>query len=108
MKYIKEYKEIDWEDWDYEEYDDMNICQMFWKFLKDINAYDCFIENLYNYDNHPLEYKDWNSVDTYCFDIKPDFLISKSFYWSYTYEGWEYWDSIHNEWIKILKKIGKK
>jgi len=53
MKYIKEYKEIDWDDWDEEEKDPngppdtFKGHEKFYKFLKQHNAVNNFIEEYY-------------------------------------------------------------
>ncbi len=98
---MKRFENFNWEFDEEEEGEELTNIK-FVKFLKVNGAYDKFIDNLNNYDNHPMEYKDWNSIDSFCDDISPQRYFIVSFKWKGTPEGYNYWSNLYKKWQSLI------
>jgi len=106
MKFLKEYKDIDWDDIDIEEEDPNKIptdfigYEEFYYFLKNKGLYDKFI---YNHKLYPVfdvslrKYFDSKDISTF---------LSSAFYWRTTKEGVNFWRNLNYEWYEL--KTGKE
>jgi len=106
MKYIKEFKDIDWDDFDIEEDDpnthkDFEGNEKFYKFLKDNNVLDRYMNN---YD--PF-YEGNGNISLFKFlniCMNKNYIF-KAFLWSETYEKFGFWDNINSKWREIINYI---
>jgi len=118
MKYIKEYKEIDWDNdvFDIEEEDPTTHNEfigheLFYKFLKDNDILDDFIKNFDpQFDSKVTQY-DPNSIKEYL-DYNYDYnYIDKAFDWSDSiindngddFDKFDFWDDHSESWNDIIK-----
>jgi DNA-binding transcriptional MocR family regulator len=91
MKYIKEYKNIDW-DFDEEESDvpdKFKGHEDFYDFLVDNGVLDKWINNLRIKNVHDFLN---NNINRYYFDL--------AFFWKDTEEGFIFWHKINRKWLK--------
>ena len=108
MKYIKEYKDIDWDDWEEEEEEeeeypnnkvpnDFKNHVEFYNFLKQYDIVDKFKEELLN-----------NTIGEYLKrydDPLESCLIDHAFYWDESYDGDSYWRKIEDDWIGYISEL---
>jgi hypothetical protein len=95
MKYIKEYKDIDWDFEEEEERvpDEFKGHEDFYNFLVDNGVLDQWINNLGNKNIPDLLNKDIN-------------IINYAFNWTSTEEGFNFWYKIHKKWINEKYRLG--
>jgi len=100
MKYLLEYNNIDFEDWDDEEYEYTDPLEddKFVKFLIDNNIYDRFIYNIKN-DKGYLSQNDEH--------LNRSQYISYTFGWGDSKEGYKFWLGINHKWRNHLKKLNE-
>ena len=104
MKYIREYKEIDFNDWDEEEEnpndDSFMGHEKFYNFLKKNN----FLEN-YSYEINKMigDYRfPYKSVKDFLDKSSKNRYIGGSFVWDSTNQNHSYWSNVQDMWRKIL------
>jgi hypothetical protein len=94
MKYIKEYKDIEWE-FDEEEsdvIDEFKGHKDFYDFLVDNDILDKWINNLRKQTNKKIhEFLNYH-IDKYYFGL--------AFFWINTEEGHDFWNKINRKWLK--------
>jgi len=68
-------------------------------FLNEKNIYNKFVEYMimFNYNNNK-----YDSLFTFCDEIKPHNYIFIAFSWIKTTEGYDYWSNINNDWIDYI------
>jgi hypothetical protein len=105
MKYIKifENKEIDWEDFDYDEVPDIpeefENHEDFYEFLVENYLLDKWIYNTKNnVGNHYLNRCN-GDIKLFLRDTKERDFIMNAFVWSNTKNGQAYWNNLNNQWI---------
>jgi hypothetical protein len=90
MKYIKEYKDIEWE-FDEEETNvpvEFKGHEDFYDFLVNNDILDKWINNFYQYKKEIYDFL--NNISMYAFN------------WSDTKEGHDFWEKIYNKWINEI------
>jgi len=105
MKFLRKFENInpfDEDDWDEIENDD--ISEYFFKFLKDRDLYERYM-NLFNLSfyrrkNHYIE-EYYSDIDTFIENTKPENFIFNAFIFWKPQE----WFKTNEEWLKILKKL---
>ena len=103
MKYIREYKDIDWDDWEEEENDPYEVPyefkgnEKFYKFLVDNDILEDYITNYYNGFNQQTTLKKFLKSR----DMKNYIILS--FDWSTTDNN--YWLKYNRQWISTINNI---
>ena len=104
MRYLKEYKDIDWDDWDEEEVEPIsNMFKGYEKFYNFLDTHDIvekfknelYIQNKITIDKYLKRY-----VKSFNYEI-----INYAFTWDNTSDGKSYWSDIDNEWHVYLDKL---
>ena len=76
----------------------------FFAFLKENDAYDKWIHNLFN--RHPIDDINWwDNYNQLLYGNKYDKAITYAFIWDETKEGYQFWDNLNNEWIIKLSTL---
>ena len=84
--------------------EDKLLRRRFFAFLKEHDAYDKWVYNFMK--QHPMndiEWWDYSYQSIYkrnCF-----FAISRSFCWSDTKEGYEFWSKLEYKWNKLISSL---
>jgi hypothetical protein len=105
MKYIKEYREIDFSDEDWEENDDSDIGnEEFSNFLHKHGLFDKFIK-YFNGDigGYNLKWHNYKDIRDYIDNYHPSSYIQSSFDWKSTREGFSFWKKIQTLWLRYLR-----
>jgi len=106
MKYIKEYKKIDWDNWDEEEFEPTFTeltDKLFVEFLKDHDILNQFTHNMGNSSTNQHYTKYWSTESEFCYQIKRRRYIIDAFKWSNTMEDEKFWGIINLKWGRYLK-----
>ena len=69
----------------------------FIKFLKRKRVYTKFMRNFYNVSQNS------KGFDDYCETTMPLSYVSCAFIWDMTPEEWKFWNSVDENWKKLLK-----
>ena len=75
----------------------------FLRFLKDNNIYYNYWNNFYR-QNYPLMWYNHNAktnINRYFCKTPTMNYISGAFFWQYTLEGDDFWESFHIKWLKL-------
>lgn len=70
--------------------------EKFIDFLKKENAFDSYVTN-FNERIIKGGMLEWLNVED------PEGYIAEAFIWANTYEGWEYWNNLDEQWLKIIQ-----
>ena len=105
LKHPREYKYINFDDVDIDETKSPLTDKKFVKFLKDNNIHDKFINNLsLAITNNDELYKVfWQSIETFCDDLKRYKYISHAFSWDLTPEGSNFWGNWNGHWRFLIR-----
>ena len=69
----------------------------FFAFLKENNAYDKWIHNLF--EKYPIDDINWwDNYNQLLYGNKSYRAIRNAFCWSYTVEGYQFWDNLNKAW----------
>ena len=102
MKYIKEYKEIDFDDWDEEEdtiSDEFRGHKKFYNFLVDNDILDKW---LYNFEHDYRNQEGVRTIRKFLLNNSENYL-NNCFNWEGTEERHAYWERFNTKWEDIVR-----